>query len=397
MTPAGGEAPRKALVIFSAYYPPNMGGIEQFTLNLAHEVASEGTPVVVVTNDAMRVGPYETQDDGVVVYRLPCLPIAGGRFPIPRRNRVFRDIFARLDEVDPLGVLINARFYFHTLMGCSYAHRKGLTPLVLDHGSTHLAFGNSRVVDWAVEEWEHAITVLVKRRKPNFYGISERSLEWIRHFGIEGCGVLSNAIDAEAFRAMASGRDFRSELGIPDGALMAAFTGRLLPTKGTTALLHAAREMMAQGRDVHILIAGDGPERERMERERTENLHMLGRLERGDVVSLLAGSDLFLFPSDTEGMATSLLEAGACGLPILSTDVGGAREVMPDDSYGIVIPAPADQDEVVRRLAWCDDHRDELKAMGTRAKARVEQEFSWQKTASDVLAACEAARRGEVR
>lgn len=392
MAQAGMCDPAGSLAIFSAFYPPNLGGIEQYTVNLARTLERRGTHVLVVTNDSANLGPYELQDDGVEVFRLPCHAVAGARFPIPRKNASFRETWARIEAYDLSGVLINARFYFHTLLGCDLARSHGLTPIVLDHGSAHLGFGDKRI-DWAVRQWEHAITAAVKRRNPRFYAVSQMGVDWLAHFGIEGLGVLHNAVDAEAFRAGSSGRDFRAELGLAPSSLVASFTGRLVVDKGTDILLSVARDLLVQGRDVHLLVAGDGPERERMEREAPANLHLLGRLDRGDVSALLACSDVFLFPSAyPEGMPTSILEAAASGLSTIGTDVGGVREIMPDDSYGAVLGVPPDPREVAERLAWCDDNRDELAAMGARCRDRVEREFSWERTADDVLAACARAR-----
>lgn len=389
--------PRETIAIFSAFYPPNLGGIEQYTVNLARTLESSGTHVVVVTNDSFDLGVHEVQEDGVEVYRLPCRVYAGRRFPVPRRNATFRAAWAELEALDLAGVLVNARFYFHTLLGCELAHSHGLTPVVLEHGSAYLGFGNPRI-DWAVQLWEHGITALVKRQDPAFYAVSQMGVDWIRTFGIEGQGTLHNAVDAAAFRASSSGRDFRAELGLGPDALVAAFTGRLLVDKGTNVLLDVARAMREAGRDVRILVAGDGPERESMERACPDNLHLLGRLGREDVAALLQCADVFLFPSFyPEGMPTSILEAAVCGLPTIGTDVGGVREIMPDDTYGWVLPVPPDPAEVARILAWCDHNRNDLASMGERCRARVEREFSWEQTAADVRDAFARARQKEVR
>ncbi len=392
MAQAGTGGRKGTLAVFSAFYPPNLGGIEQYTVNLARTLEGKGVHVVIVTNDAAHLGPHELKEDGTEVFRLPCRVFAGSRFPVPWRNAEFRRTWARIESLDLIGVLINARFYFHSLLGCSLAQSHGLTPLVLEHGSSHLGFGDIRV-DWAVRQWEHGITAAVMRRNPDFYAVSQMGVDWLEHFGVKAKGKLYNAVNAREFRESSSRRSFRRELGIGQDSLVAAFTGRLLVGKGTTVLLNAARAMYDQGRDVHVLVAGDGPDWRRLEREAPRNLHLLGRLGREDVSALLLDSDVFLFPSSyPEGMPTSILEAAACGLSTIGTDVGGVREIMPDESYGWVLDVPPSQPRVREILAWCDDNRDELAAMGERCRSRVEREFSWERTADDVLAACERAR-----
>ena len=71
-------------VIFSAQYPPHMGGIENFTYNLAHALVSSGNTITVVTNDTDSLGSGVKDDEGVCVLRLPCLPFVDGRFPITK-------------------------------------------------------------------------------------------------------------------------------------------------------------------------------------------------------------------------------------------------------------------------------------------------------------------------
>lgn len=65
---------RSRYVLFSALYPPHMGGIENFTYSLAHALVERGNEVLVVTNDTNGLGAGITDEDGVGVLRLPCLP-----------------------------------------------------------------------------------------------------------------------------------------------------------------------------------------------------------------------------------------------------------------------------------------------------------------------------------
>ena len=107
----------------------------------------------------------------------------------------------------------------------------------------------------------------------------------------------------------------------------------------------------------------------------------MGRLSQSDVSALLIQSDVFCLPSRSEGFATCLLEAGACGTPAITTDVGGAREVMPDGDYGLMLES-SDAEEIVSSIRWCVEHRGELAAMGDRLQERVDNKFSWEETAS---------------
>ena len=165
----------RTYAIFSAQYPPHMGGIESFTQNMAHALAAKGASVIVVTNDTNLVGVGLEDDSDIKILRLSCFPLVDGRFPIARFNKKNRDLWKWLEAQDLDGVLINARFYLHSIAGIRFARQKGLKPVVLDHGSAHLSFSNP-MLDPFVRIYEHLITAWGKRYSPAYYGVSQKSM-----------------------------------------------------------------------------------------------------------------------------------------------------------------------------------------------------------------------------
>ena len=373
------------ICIFSALYLPNMGGVERFTDSLAAELAAEGHSVIVVTNNTHGLSNREVLDNGVEVTRLPCKSFIDGRYPVPIKNSCYRRLIADLESRHVDGVLVNTRFYLHSLIGVRFAEKKGLRAVILDHGSAYLTLG-SKPLDWVIERYEDGITAWLKRRDVDFYGISKKSAEWLGHFGIEAKGVISNAIDAEAYRAQASGRRFRKELGAEDG-LLVSFVGRLIPEKGIDALLEIMGYL--QDRSVHLVVAGDGPLFGQVDTSPLPNVHAVGRLNSSDTAALLIDSDLFCLPTRSEGFSTSLLDAAACGTVSLVPDVGGAREVAPDASFGFVTNGVniKEYSDILRRAS---DGEFDLKAMGLRCQAHIEKLLSWTDVARSVIDACKS-------
>ena len=250
-----------------------------------------------------------------------------------------------------------------------------------------MTLGN-KVIDIAVEFVEHATTVMVKKHSIDYYGVSQASLNWLKHFGIQGIGVLYNSIDASRFAADASCRDWRSELNVSDDTMLVSFTGRLIPEKGIEALLDAAKRV--QGLDVHFALAGDGPQREMVEGSGLSNLSALGRVEANDIAALLKQSDVFCLPTRSEGFSTSLLEAAACSTMPIVTHVGGVDELMPSSDYGIELSA-ASGSEIAEAIAYLVKHPEEIKRRSNNIHQRVVQNFSWANTAAMVREACERA------
>lgn len=370
------------IAIISAQYPPHMGGIENFTQNLARALGNRGHAVTVVTNDTNSIGAGWTCEDGFDVLRLPCVPLVDGRLPLPKPSAVRRELLKELDAREFDGVLVNARFYPHSLLGMKTARARGLAPLVLDHGSAYLSFSNP-LLDPCVQIYEHVMTALGKRYKPRYFGISHKSVEWLRTFGIEAEGVISNSIDAAEFRECASRRDFRAELELDKDDFLVAFVGRLIPEKGISAIIEASRTSELSNRHVVFVLAGDGPLADEVKAAEGPNLCWMGRLGKDDVSALLQQSDALCLPSRSEGFSTTLLEAGACGCPAVVTDIGGARELIPDEHYGTIIKSMAASSIIAAIVHLADDP---LLLMEQRRdyQSLVEKNYSWNSTAESV-------------
>lgn len=119
----------------------------------------------------------------------------------------------------------------------------------------------------------------------------------------------------------------RAELDIPARAPVAGAVARLATQKRLDRLIEA----IAPVPDMHCILAGDGPERARLEALALERgcagrVHFLG--QRDDVPDVLAALDVFVICSDREGMSNAMLEALAAGVPVVSTPVSGAREAL---------------------------------------------------------------------
>lgn len=359
-----------------------MGGIENFTYSLAHALVERGNEVLVVTNDTNGLGAGITDEDGVGVLRLPCLPFFAGRFPVPKINAVSRKLWKRIECQQFDGVLVNARFYIHSLDGIRFAKSLGITPVVLDHGSAFLSFSNP-AIDPLVRTYERLITTLGKRLHPDYYGVSSKSVEWLRSFGIAAKGVIPNSIDAKSFREKASGRDFRSELSVGAESFLVCFVGRLIPEKGIKAILEASKSHRLVEAGVVFVLAGDGALSKEVDDAQGESLRWVGRLSSSDISALLQQSDLLCLPTRSEGFATTLLEASACGCPSVVTDVGGARELFPNEHFGTIIDS-MDSDAVEQAIYSLVKNPDKLAEQSRLCRRMIENESSWDKTASIV-------------
>ena len=84
--------------LFSANYLPNIGGVERYTYYLAKELIALGHSVTVVTNNVFDLAPWENTPESIELYRFPCYNVMKGRYPVPKKNSVFREIMSRLNK-----------------------------------------------------------------------------------------------------------------------------------------------------------------------------------------------------------------------------------------------------------------------------------------------------------
>jgi glycosyltransferase involved in cell wall biosynthesis len=139
---------------------------------------------------------------------------------------------------------------------------------------------------------------------------------------------IPNGVDTDRFRPGLD-RRWRRAHGIPDDAVLCGTVGRLRPEKNLELLLRAFAR--AGSSSLRLAIAGDGPDRTDLERQ-AHALDLDGRVvfagNLTDPVPFYRALDFFVMSSVTEQMPVALLEAMACGLPVLATDVGDIREML---------------------------------------------------------------------
>jgi glycosyltransferase involved in cell wall biosynthesis len=162
--------------------------------------------------------------------------------------------------------------------------------------------------------------------------------------------VVPNGIDAVRIEEAAPREATRRALGwAPDESVLLS-VGRLVAAKDVPTLLRAIAQV-APGRRLRLALAGDGPERPRVEalcRELPFPVDLLGT--RSDVPDLLRAADLFVLASVTEGFPNVVGEALLAGLPIAVTAAGGIPEIVSDGVHGRVVPV-GDSDALARAVA----------------------------------------------
>lgn len=186
--------------------------------------------------------------------------------------------------------------------------------------------------------------------------------------------IRSSGVNCERFRPSAQ---VRGDATGPTRVLLAA---RLLWDKGLGEYVDAAKLLLNEGREITFLLAG-GPDtgnpaavpQSLVKQWVSEGLvDWLGHVE--DMPSLLASVDMVVLPSYREGLPKGLIEAAACGLPLITTDVPGCREVVTHGVEGLLVP-PRDSIALASAIALLAESADLRRSFGAAARHKAQTEF----------------------
>src|SRR4051812_12212367 len=187
--------------------------------------------------------------------------------------------------------------------------------------------------------------------------------------------------------AAAPPADLHAELWLPHQAPVVGNVAALVPHKGQRHLIAAAALVVKHVPDARFVIAGEGELRPQLERQIKEHhleKHVFLAGFRPDILSVHKGFDIFVMSSVTEGLGTSLLDAMACGKPIVATTAGGMPEVVRDGETGILVP-PRDDEGLAAAIVTLLKDEKLRRAMGAAGERRVRDCFSSERMVQDTL------------
>ncbi len=192
--------------------------------------------------------------------------------------------------------------------------------------------------------------------------------------------VLANGVNTDHFAPSQEYRKkVRAEMGIPQERLVIGSVGRLVPIKDYGTLLQAAAELVRQGRDIHVLLVGAGPERDGLGRQVTASPLLEGRVTfagvSNRVLEMMNALDIFVLTSVCEGMSNTLLEAMASGLPVVATRTGGSPEIIAEGCCGYLF-SPRDVAALTQLLARLAEDAGLRRTMGSAGRSRVSDHFA---------------------
>lgn len=372
------------ILIINYEFPPLGGGAGNVCANIARHIASQGVQVAVLTSRFKGLPRREVVDNYEVhrvsvlrrhVYRCSILEmfsfVANGIIPSLRLARQFRPDLVHIHSGFPTGPL---GYWLRLACGIPYiiTLHGGEVPGFLPEevGTLHKVLAPAtRIV------WNSAAAVVAVSD-----GLRDLSLQAVPSVSIE---VIPNGVDCECFSPAETPKR-------PTTPVQLLFVGRVVRQKGLSYLLDALATIKAQGIvDWELRIVGDGPLRSRLEEQAVQtgiddSVEFVGWLPFERIPAEIQSADIFVLPSIIEGMPLVLLQAMACGLPVLATEVSGTIDLVEPGKNGLLVPAQ-DAMALAEALTLLLADQSLRNQMGKRSR-EIARTMDWSEIASSYYA-----------
>ncbi|MBC2327153.1 glycosyltransferase family 4 protein [Listeria booriae] len=378
---------KKHILMVSHDFLPNIGGIAVYVYELSKALIARGHQLTVLTQYAsFSTQTKEEMMDGIRVIRVPIAPIKKIE-DIQYRKRM-RQLIRHLEATETVDVI-----HWQTLNKDAQMMR-GLRVQALEVYTNHLS--------WFRMLYNEGNTAKIHQlmREPDVIICPSREVEMMTAelFQKAQTVYLPNGVDEHVFYPdAATSKLVREQYGISPQETVIVSTNRMEPVKGMTYLMEAIPPMLQQHENLTFLIAGDGSQYaafEAMIEKQTQNspkVIFTGRLTNQDIRRVVTAADIYVQPSLMEGCSIAIIEAMACGKPVIAANVGGNPDIISQET-GILVP-PKSAQALQEAMTYCIQEVDERHQMGRRSRERVEHALNWRQLAQQVDTIYDTAKR----
>lgn len=364
------------ILIIAPDYPDDKRAVFAFVEQLVDELARLG-------NDVQVVAPYSISRNKRVPKSVSCYRVGEGCITVYRPiylsisnlklfGRSITDIIKSYAFKRGLGMVkedvdvVYGHFWDSAYQGYSYAKKHKL-PLFVASGESEIEFRCSSEQRKEFCEYVKGVICVSSKNR-------DESIE----FGLttkDKCVVIPNAINASLFKLL-NKTECRSKLGFPEDAFIVSFVGWFRERKGANRV-SSAISLINNGEIVYSVFIGEGTEE-----PICNNILYKGRVAHDDIPIYLNAADIFVLPTLHEGCCNAIIEAMACGLPIISSDLPFNYDVL-NNSNSIMVN-PLDVEEISQSIIKLRDDK-KLRAMMSSNALTVASKLSIDQRARQVL------------
>ena len=365
------------LCIVTHTFLPHVGGIEKVVNEQSKRLLHKNFEPMIVTN---RIGtPQKYRVDGVNVECYESLN-TGFRLGIPYSIPTVASFPTFLKAVNSCKIIHAHGHPYLTSLAAGKLAKMYAKPFVLTQHNTFIEYNNM------FDEVERLNDLTVGKQNlrdaDRIIAVSEATKDYVLSLGAKPkkVKVLHNGVDMVKFRPLTGKRvEMRRKLSIPESAIVVLTVRRLVYKNGVDTLIECANIAVKKNSHIVFLAVGKGPDSDSVKLRIAQlgiedNFKLAGFVSDADLPSYYNAADLFVLPSKSgEGLPLVALEAMACALPVIATDVGGIGEVLKED-YGKLVPP--NQPELLAE-AVLDFAAQDFSKRKLELRAMMEEKFSW--------------------
>ena len=196
-------------------------------------------------------------------------------------------------------------------------------------------------------------------------------------------------VDLERFRPVKDKQSIRRSLGLPEDKQLVLYVGYLWKRKGLRELFQAFESVLAAQPNTKLLVCGAGDEEKAIKEaaansKAEQSVQFIGSVDPDEIHKYMQAADVFTLPSYAEGMPNAVMEAMACGLPVVTTSVGGLPAALAGNDGAILVP-PRDVASLAKALTSLLSDAEKQSRMGIAARELAERDFGVQRSAQRIL------------
>lgn len=351
----------------SHVYPPHIGGVENYVCRLKHSLIEMGNKVTVYTTDLGMPHNYIIQETNVNYCKVNLSLF---------RNPVSLELAQKLKKNEEDIFHLHGYEFFSTFLATRILRDK---PKVLtQHGNQQL---NNDLIGFLLNYPCHPFIKHILDNMDKIIVYGERDKLFLQDqysISSQKITIIPNGINISKFDSLQICDDnFIKRYHLKKNSFKILFVGRLVEQKGAHKLVNAVKEFMHDD-NFEVLIIGNGDSKyvEQLIKINDPRVHFLGEINFDDLIAAYSISNLFVILSQFEGLPTVMLEAMACGLPVLATPVGNIPEVIIEGKNGFFIDSPIDEKDLAGKLEYLIN-ADNLK-IGENNMKLIRERFNWE-------------------
>lgn len=189
---------------------------------------------------------------------------------------------------------------------------------------------------------------------------------------------VHSAVDTDRYTPRRDREWFEGEFDLPPNAMTIGMIAQMIPRKGHFAVLEVAPEILRERPHTYFLFFGKGPLKQAIEK-RIATTGLQGQIRlcgfRSDIERVIPNLDILVHPASMEGLGVTILQASACGVPVVASGSGGIPEAIENGSTGVILSSPL-EDHLADALITLLDAPQERQRMGEAGRRKVQRSFS---------------------